>query len=72
MATSQVSDGRSLIYGAWDNLLMGFGGAGPDVIVDPCTAAPEGKITITINLWHDSAIRRANAFAIVSAPGNQS
>lgn len=54
----------ALIFGSWDNLLIGQWG-GLDITTDPYTMATEGQVRIIIQSFYDIMVQRAKAFAVV-------
>lgn len=56
------NDEHGIVFGRWDDLVIGQFGNALDVMVDPYTIAKEGQIRIIINSYWDTAFRRATSF----------
>lgn len=57
------SDDNALIYGNWNDLVVGFFGAAPDVTVDPYSQSYAGKVRVTVEYFADVILRREDSFA---------
>jgi HK97 family phage major capsid protein len=55
----------ALIFGAWEQLLVGLFGGGFDVVVDPYTLKNQNMLDITVRAFVDIANRRPTAFQVV-------
>jgi HK97 family phage major capsid protein len=55
----------SLIFGNWDDLLIGIWG-GIDIMVNPYVKDIEGLVRITGDVFYDTAIRRPESFAAMT------
>lgn len=55
-----------VIFGSFDDLIIGIWGEGLDVTIDPYTLATTGQVRITVHLWMDVAVRRAQSFSLMS------
>ena len=68
-ATNQVdktlgagSDEHGLIFGNWNDLMIGLWGNDLELVVDPFTLAKRGQIVITSYSMGDTAVRRPSSF----------
>lgn len=62
VSTSNMGNGTDVLYGKWDNLIIGQWG-GIDLTIDPLTAAKKNAIVVTVNALFDAQIARPEAFA---------
>lgn len=62
VSTSNMGAGKDILYGQWDNLIIGQWG-GIDLTIDPLTAAKKNAIVVTVNALFDAQIARPEAFA---------
>lgn len=55
-----------VIFGSFEDLIIGIWGDGLDITIDPYTLATTGQVRITVHLWMDVAVRRAASFAVMA------
>ena len=56
---------HSIIFGNWEEMLMGQFGPGVDIVVDPYTQATNTLVRIVVNSWWDIALKHAGSFAAI-------
>lgn len=56
---------HAIIFGNWQELLLGNFGPGVDIVVDPYTQATSTLVRIVVNSWWDVALRHAASFAVI-------
>jgi HK97 family phage major capsid protein len=57
------SSDAALIFGNFNDLVVGFFGPGADVTVDPFSQASTGKVRVTVEYFADVVLRRSGSFA---------
>jgi HK97 family phage major capsid protein len=63
-ATSWLDASDPIIFGSWDNLVIGIWMDGIAVLVDPYTAATTNEIRLTATLYADIGLLRPALFAV--------
>jgi hypothetical protein len=61
-ATSWLDATDQLIFGAWDNLVIGIWRDGISILVDPFTSASTNEIKLTTTLYADVGLARPQTF----------
>lgn len=56
---------HAIIFGNWEELLLGNFGPGMDIVVDPYTQATNTLVRIVVNSWWDIALKHAASFAVI-------
>ncbi len=66
--TKGTSNGvcSELVFGNFNDLVLGLWGGGVDLVVDPYTLATTGQVRITANLFADVAVLRPASFAVMA------
>lgn len=56
---------HAIIFGNFQEMLLGNFGPGVDIVVDPYTQATSTLLRIVVNSWWDVALRHAESFAVI-------
>lgn len=68
--TGNISENK-VVFGNWDDCLVGVVGGAADVCVNPYEKAAEGKIAVIINIWVDAALAHVKSYCWSTDAGNQ-
>ena len=63
--TYNTNTESGVVFGRFDDMVIGQFGSALDVLVDPYTQAASGAIRIVINSYWDTAFRRGDSFATI-------
>lgn len=63
-ASSWLDASDQIIFGAWDNLVIGIWMDGIQILVDPFTASQTNEIKLTATLYADIGLSRPGVFAV--------
>lgn len=60
------TDEGGIVFGRWDDCVIGQFGSALDIVVDPYTLALTGQVRIVMLSYWDTVFRRANSFSTTS------
>jgi hypothetical protein len=59
-----LDTGDQLVFGSWDNLIVGIWLDGIQVTIDPYSNAPSAQVNFIVTLYVDIGLMRPGLFAV--------